>query len=104
MAKRDAVTVGRRQCVGMEGGGWRDEKDIDHDSHLPEDSAAPPSWYVPRRGITAVMLFSGLSVVYALRVCISIAAVPGLPATNATSAAAARNATVTMYSGNLFLF
>jgi hypothetical protein len=71
------------------------------DGDPPSDNAAghsPPASYVPRRYITAVLLFFGLSMVYALRVCISIAAVPGVAANNATLAGAGRNATVTMYS------
>lgn len=69
------------------------------DSHMPLPVATagdrPPPCYVPRRAITAVFLFLGVAVVYALRVCISIAAVPGTPA-NATAGSAA--AIVTMYS------
>jgi len=55
-------------------------------------AAVTPPCYVPRRAITAVFLFLGLSVVYALRVCISIAAVPGTAANNSTGAV------LTMYS------
>ncbi len=64
-----------------------------------EPPCRPPPCYVPRRGITAVMLFLGLAVVYALRVCISVAAAPGTAPSNATSASGvAQNATVTMFS------
>jgi ACS family sodium-dependent inorganic phosphate cotransporter len=53
-----------------------------------------PGWYVPRRGIAALLLFIGLAVVYSLRVCMSIAAVPSMSSLNTTS----QNSTLTMYS------
>ena len=70
------------------------------DEDTPDRACRPPPWYLPRRVITTVMLFLGLAVVYALRVCISIAAAPGVTASNTTSPrGAARNDTaMTMYS------
>jgi len=41
--------------------------------------------YVPRRGIVALLLFLGFSVIYALRVCISIAAEPGPSVQNSSA-------------------
>ena len=77
------------------------------DAALHEDNGdepLPPACYIPRRVMMSVMLFFGLSVVYAMRVCISIAAVPANAAnvtragTNATGRASAAGRTTTMYS------
>jgi MFS family permease len=94
---RDLWEMARRDVSAAPSPGSRSPPS--DDSHMPLPVAAagdrPPPCYVPRRAITAVFLFLGLAVVYALRVCISIAAVPGTP-TNATAGSAA--AIVTMYS------